>query len=221
MSDIITVKNISKSYGKVNAVKNVSLEVNNGEFLAIQGQSGSGKTTLLNLMTGLEKPSDGEVIVNGKLLNNMSEDELALFRRHNVGIVFQFFNLIPTLNVIENIALPLFPEKMGKKEMFSRAEKVAGVVGLSHRLTHYPNELSGGEQQRVAIARALINEPGIVFADEPTGNLDSKSGKKIIELLKDLNKKQNLTIIMITHDDAMARESGRTIKMSDGAIKNE
>ncbi len=221
MSDIVTVKNISKSYGKVNAVKNVSLDVNHGEFLAIQGQSGSGKTTLLNLMTGLEKPSDGEVIVNGKLLNNMSEDELALFRRHNVGIVFQFFNLIPTLNVIENIALPLFPEKMGKKEMFSRAEKVAGVVGLSHRLAHYPNELSGGEQQRVAIARALINEPRIVFADEPTGNLDSKSGKMIIELLKDLNKKQNLTIIMITHDDAMARESGRMIRMSDGAIKNE
>ena len=206
MSDIVTIKNISKSYGKVNAVKNVSLDVNNGEFLAIQGQSGSGKTTLLNLMTGLEKPSDGEVIVNGKLLNNMSEDELALFRRHNVGIVFQFFNLIPTLNVIENIALPLFPEKMGKKEMFSRAKKVAEVVGLSHRLTHYPNELSGGEQQRVAIARSLINEPRIVFADEPTGNLDAKSGKMIIELLKDLNKKQNLTIIMITHDDAMARD---------------
>jgi len=220
MNDIVTVKNLSKSFGTVQAVRNVSFNVRPGEFLIIQGHSGSGKTTLLNLVAGLEKATSGEVNIVEKCITAMGEDQMALFRRYNVGIVFQFFNLIPTLNALENIALPLFPEKLNRKEMFERSRRAASQVGLDSRLTHYPGELSGGEQQRVAIARALINNPKVVFADEPTGNLDSDTGKKIIELLRDLNRKRGLTVIMITHDDSVATESDRVIRMKDGAIVN-
>jgi len=221
MNDIIIVRNLSKTLGRVKAVDNVFLTVGDGEFLAIQGPSGSGKTTLLNLLTGLEKADDGKIIFDGENITSMDEDKLALFRREHVGIVFQFFNLIPTLNVIENIALPLFPVRMGKKGMFERAKIAAENVGLSHRLEHYPNELSGGEQQRVAIARALINDPEVIFADEPTGNLDGKTGTKILELLKDLNRSRHLTIVMATHDDSIAKESHRIVKLRDGMISNE
>jgi putative ABC transport system ATP-binding protein len=218
MNRIIFVKNLTKTLGKVKAVNNVSFEVKRKEFLVIQGHSGSGKTTLLGLLSGLEKPDNGEIIFDGKNITSMNEEELALFRRGNIGIVFQFFNLIPTLNVIENVALPLFPEKMDKREMLLRAKNVADSVGLGHRFGHYPNELSGGEQQRVAIARALMNTPKVIFADEPTGNLDTKTGMKIIELLKSLNKEQHLTVVMVTHDDKTAKESDRVIKIKDGAI---
>jgi putative ABC transport system ATP-binding protein len=221
MSDLITVKNVSKTFVKARAVSNVSLTVKDGELLAIQGASGSGKTTLLNLLTGLEQADEGEILFDGENITSMNEDQLALFRRGHVGIVFQFFNLIPTLNVVENIALPLFPVRMARDDMLNRGKVSAEKVGLSHRLDHYPNELSGGEQQRVAIARALIVDPKVIFADEPTGNLDEKTGGMIFELLKNLNKNRDLTIVMATHDQSIAAASHRIIKLRDGMINNE
>ncbi|OGO15727.1 MAG: hypothetical protein A2Z02_05430, partial [Chloroflexi bacterium RBG_16_48_7] len=218
MNKIVTVNRLSKTLGSVRAVNNVSFDIAKGEFVAIQGPSGSGKTTLLGLLAGLEKPDDGSVLVADKELTAMTEDELALFRRYNIGFVFQAFNLIPTLNVIENIALPLFPEPIGKKEMFRRAQKTAKDVGLSERIKHYPNQLSGGEQQRVAIARSLINDPKVIFADEPTGNLDSKTGEQIIALLRKLNTETNQTFVLVTHDDKIAKESNRIIRLVDGII---
>lgn len=218
MNKILVVEGLSKTFGNVEAVKNVSFEVNEKDFLAIKGHSGSGKSTLLGLLSGLEKADGGSIELNGKDILSKNEDELALFRRNNVGIVFQLFNLIPTLNVVENIALPLFPEKIQKKEIFERARKTAESVGLSHRLNHYPGQLSGGEQQRVAIARAIINNPKILFADEPTGNLDTNTGKNILELLKRLNKEQNLTIVLVTHDDSIAKEADKIIELKDGEI---
>jgi putative ABC transport system ATP-binding protein len=221
MSEIIVARNLSKTLGNVKAVNAVSLDVRKGEFLAIQGSSGSGKTTLLSLLSGLDGADAGEIEFGGEDITSLSEDELALFRRKNVGIVFQYYNLIPTLNVLENIALPLFPESDNKKEMFDRAKVAADSVGLSHRLNHYPNELSGGEQQRVAIARALINEPEVIFADEPTGNLDTETGRKMMDLLKSLNKEKGLTIVMVTHDDGLAKEADKLIKIKDGVVTNE
>lgn len=219
MNKILIVKNLCKNFGNIKAVNNISFEVKEKELIAIKGHSGSGKSTLLGLLAGLDKSDSGSITLNGKDMTSINEDELALFRRNNVGIVFQFFNLIPTLNVVENIALPLFPEKISKKEMLERAKAVAESVGLSHRLNHYPNELSGGEQQRVAIGRALVNNPKIIFADEPTGNLDSATGEKIIELLKKLNKEKGLTIVLVTHDDAIANKSDRIIELKDGEVK--
>jgi len=221
MSNIMIIKNLSKTFRKVEAVKDISFKVKEGELLSIQGHSGSGKTTLLSLLAGLEKISKGKILFNEIDLTKMSEDELALFRRDNLGIVFQSFSLIQTLNVVENIALPLFPTETTKEDMIKKAERIAEDVGLSHRLTHYPNELSGGEQQRVAIARALINNPKLIFADEPTGNLDTKTGKEIMNLLRELNKKKNLTFIIVTHDDDIAKNSDRIIKLKDGEIIND
>lgn len=221
MNKIVTVNHLTKTLGTVMAVDNVSFDIEKGEFVAIQGPSGSGKTTLLGLLAGLEKADEGTISIDGKELTVMTEDELALFRRYNVGFVFQSFNLIPTLNVVENIALPLFPERMGKKEMFERAQKTAKDVGLSERLKHYPNQLSGGEQQRVAVARSLINEPKVIFADEPTGNLDTKTGEQMIELLRKLNMETRQTFVLVTHDDKIAKESNRIIRLVDGRIINE
>jgi putative ABC transport system ATP-binding protein len=195
--------------------------VKKGDFLAIQGSSGSGKTTLLSLLSGLDRADTGEIMFGGEDITSMSEDELALFRRKNVGIVFQSYNLIPTLNVLENIALPLFPESGNKKEMFELAKAAAESVGLCHRLNHYPSELSGGEQQRVGLARAMINDPGVIFADEPTGNLDTETGRKVMDLLKSLNKEKGMTIVMVTHDDGLAKEADRLIKIKDGVVTNE
>ena len=221
MSKIITLKDVTKTLGTVRAVRGVSLEVEKGRFLAIQGPSGSGKSTLLGIIAGLEKPDEGKIMIDGQDITSMTEDQLSLFRRYNLGFIFQAFNLIPTLNAIENIALPLFPEHISKKEMLNKAQKAAEAVGLSGRLTHYPGELSGGEQQRVAVARSLINNPGVILADEPTGNLDSETGKKIIELLKKLNKEKQLTFILVTHDDKIAAESDDIIRLVDGRIINE
>ena len=221
MNEIIIANNLSKTLGDVKAVSSVSLDVKKGEFLAIQGSSGSGKTTLLSLLSGLDKADSGEIKFGGEDITSMNEDDLALFRRKNVGIVFQSYNLIPTLNVLENIALPLFPEAGSKEKMFTKAKQAAESVGLSHRLNHYPNELSGGEQQRVGLARALINEPKVIFADEPTGNLDSETGRKIVDLLKSLNKDRGLTIVMVTHDDRLANGADRLIKIEDGVVKDE
>ena len=221
MNNIVVVSRLKKTLGNIKAIDNVSFSIGKGEFLAIQGQSGSGKTTLLGLLAGLEKADEGQIVIGDKELTSMTEDELAVFRRYNIGFVFQSFNLIPTLNVVENIALPLFPEHMPRKDMLERARKTAGDVGLNERLGHYPGELSGGEQQRVAVARSLINEPGVIFADEPTGNLDSKTGEKIIELLRQLNKEKGQTFVVVTHDDRMAKGFDRIIKLMDGRIANE
>ncbi len=221
MNNIVTVNRLSKTLGNIKVIDNVSFKIETGEFLAVQGPSGSGKTTLIGLLAGLEKADEGNVVIADKELTSMTEDELAIFRRYNVGFVFQSFNLIPTLNVVENIALPLFPEHISRKDMFEQAEKVAKAVGLTERLDHYPNELSGGEQQRVAVARSLINEPKLIFADEPTGNLDSKTGQMIIELLRKLNSDRGQTVVLVTHDDRIAKESDRIIKLLDGRIAHE
>ena len=221
MSKIVTVNQLSKTLGNIRAIDNVSFDIESGEFLAVQGPSGSGKTTLLGLLAGLEKADEGSILIGDEELTSMTEDQLALFRRHNIGFVFQAFNLIPTLNTLENIALPLYPERMNRKDMLERARKVAYDVGLSERLNHYPNELSGGEQQRMAVARSLINEPKVIFADEPTGNLDSKTGEKIIELLHNLNKEKGQTFVLVTHDDKIAKESSRIIRLIDGRIEHD
>src|SRR4030042_712917 len=221
MSNIVAVNQLTKTLGNLKVIDRISFSIEKGEFLAIQGPSGSGKTTLLGLLAGLEKADEGNIVVADKDRTSMTEDELAIFRRYNVGFVFQSFNLIPTLNVVENIALPLFPEHVSRKDMFERSGKVAKAVGLTERLDHYPNELSGGEQQRVAIARSLINEPKIIFADEPTGNLDSKTGQMIIELLRKLNSDRGQTMVLVTHDDTIANESDRIIRILDGRIANE
>ena len=218
MNSIVIVEHISKTLGDIRVIDDISLDVKKGEFLAIQGPSGSGKTTLLALLAGLEKVDTGSISVGEQDLTSMSEDQLALFRRDNVGFVFQSFNLIPTLNVVENVALPLFPTRVPAREMFERATKAAIAVGLAERLKHYPNQLSGGEQQRVAVARALINNPQVIFADEPTGNLDTKTGEKIIELLRQLNREKNQTLVLVTHDDRIAGESDRIVKIVDGRI---
>jgi len=218
MNNIIQTKDLSKSFGQLRVVNGVSLEVADGEFLAIQGASGSGKSTLLGLIAGLDKPDAGSVMIDGKEMTSMGEDEQALFRRYNIGFVFQSFNLIPTLNVVENIAFPLFPERIKKSDMLERARNAACDVGLGERLKHYPNELSGGEQQRVAVARSLINDAKVILADEPTGNLDSETGAKVIELLRQLNKEKGLTLVLVTHDDKVAAQSDRVLRMKDGRI---
>lgn len=221
MNKIVMVNQLSKTLGTVRAIDNVSFDIREGEFVAIQGPSGSGKSTLLGLLAGLEEADKGNIVVADKQLTTMTEDELAIFRRYNIGFVFQAFNLIPTLNLAENIAIPLFPERIGKKEIFQRAQEIARNVGLSERLEHYPCQLSGGEQQRVAIARSLINKPKIIFADEPTGNLDTNTGAQIIDLLRKLNLETGQTFVLVTHDDKIAKESDRIIKLIDGRIINE
>src|SRR4030043_1500922 len=221
MSNIVAVNQLTKTLGNIRIIDHISFYIEKGEFLAVQGPSGSGKTPLLGLIAGLEKADDGNIVVADKELTSMTEDELAIFRRYNVGFVFQSFNLIPTLNVVENIALPLFPEHVPRKDMFERSGKVAKAVGLTERLDHYPNELSGGEQQRVAVARSLINEPKLIFADEPTGNLDSKTGQMIIELLRKLNSEKGQTFVLVTHDDKIAKESSRIIRLVDGRIEHD
>ncbi|MEJ2739774.1 MAG: ABC transporter ATP-binding protein [Dehalococcoidia bacterium] len=221
MNKIVMVDQLSKMLGTVRAIDNVSFDIREGEFVAIQGPSGSGKSTLLGLLAGLEKPDTGTITIADKQLTAMTEDELAIFRRYNIGFVFQAFNLIPTLNLAENIAIPLFPERIDRKEIFQRAREIARNVGLSERLEHYPSQLSGGEQQRVALARSLINKPKIVFADEPTGNLDTNTGTQIIELLRKLNLDTGQTFVLVTHDDRIAKESNRIIKLIDGRIKSE
>jgi predicted ABC-type transport system involved in lysophospholipase L1 biosynthesis ATPase subunit len=221
MNKIVMVDQLSKTLGTVKAIDNISFDIKEGEFIAIQGPSGSGKSTLLGLLAGLEEPDKGNIVIADKQLTTMTEDELAIFRRYNVGFVFQAFNLIPTLNLAENISIPLLPERIGKKEIFQRAQEIARNVGLSERLEHYPCQLSGGEQQRVAIARSLINKPKIVFADEPTGNLDTNTGAQIIQLLRKLNLETGQTFVLVTHDDKIAKESDRIIKLIDGRIINE
>ena len=221
--EILRVENLSKVYGKgenkVVALDNVSFSVEKGEFVAIVGASGSGKSTLLHLVGGVDRPTKGKVFIDGKNIYAMNDDKLAIFRRRQVGLIYQFYNLIPILNVEENITLPL---ELDNREVDKKTLKeLLELLGLEHRSKHLPNELSGGQQQRVSIGRALITNPAIILADEPTGNLDSKSSDEIVALLKKSNKDYNQTIIMITHNMEIAKEADRIIKIEDGRIVEE
>ncbi|HQG30825.1 MAG TPA: ABC transporter ATP-binding protein [Deltaproteobacteria bacterium] len=217
-ADILTGKGLRKKYGDLEVVKGVSVSIAAGEFVCLTGKSGSGKTTLLSLLSGLEYPTDGSVLLDGKDITIASEDELALFRRDHVGFIFQSFNLIPTLNAWENVALPLFPVKMPGDEKRKKATELLARMELTERMDHLPSALSGGEKQRVAIARALVNHPRILFADEPTGNLDSATGENIMDILKRLNKEEGVAILMVTHDEDIAKTADRVIRMRDGEI---
>ncbi|MEM5778484.1 MAG: ABC transporter ATP-binding protein [Candidatus Aenigmatarchaeota archaeon] len=220
MQNIIELRNVSKEYGKgeakVRAVCDVNLKIRKGENIAIMGPSGSGKSTLLHLIGCLDKPTRGKIFIDGKDISNLNENELARIRREKIGFIFQFFNLIPTFTALGNIELPMiFSKRPNRKE---RAKELLRLVGLEHRLYHYPSQLSGGETQRVAIARALANEPQIILADEPTGNLDSKSGKEVMELLVKLNKEKGVTLLVITHDISIAKHAEKIIRIKDGRI---
>jgi len=210
--------NLTKTYGNLDVVKGASLAVKDGEFVALVGKSGCGKTTLLSLLSGLERPSKGQVMINGREITNATEDDLALLRRDNVGFIFQSFNLIPTLSAWENVALPLFPIRMTEGERRRRATELLEKMEMGHRLEHLPSALSGGEKQRVAIARALINHPKIVFADEPIGNLDSSTGAAIMAILNRLHAEQGMTMLMVTHEPELAKTADRVIHMQDGEV---
>ena len=221
--EILKVENLTKVYGKgsteVRALDDVSFKVNKGEFVAIVGASGSGKSTLLHILGGVDRPTSGKVFINGEDIFNLNDEKLAIFRRRQVGLIYQFYNLIPILNAEENITLPLSLDnrKVDKEEL----DNLIKLLGLEKRKKHLPNELSGGQQQRVSIGRALITHPTIVLADEPTGNLDSKSSDEIVALLKKSNKDYNQTIIMITHNMEIAKVADRIIKIEDGHIVKE
>lgn len=221
--EILKVENLTKSYGKgeakVDAIKNINLSINKGEFVAIVGPSGSGKSTLLHLLGGVDKPTSGKVYINDVDIYNLKEKDLSIFRRRNVGLIYQFYNLIPVLSAKENILLPaeLDNRKIDKEYL----DDLLNTLGLKERENHLPNELSGGQQQRTSIGRALINRAAIVLADEPTGNLDSKNSKEIIELLKLSVKKYKQTLIMITHDINIALQADRVITIEDGIIKSD
>ena len=218
--EILKVENLVKTYGKgetkINAVDDISFTINKGEFVAIVGASGSGKSTLLHLIGGVDRPTSGKVYIDGKDIYALNNDNLAIFRRRQIGLIYQFYNLIPILNVEENITLPCDLDgcEIDKK----RLQEMLKTLGLENRRTHLPNQLSGGQQQRVSIGRAMINNPAIMLADEPTGNLDLKASEEIIALLKLSNKKFNQTVIIITHDLEIAKEAERVITIEDGKI---
>lgn len=219
--ELLRVEHLSKIYGagenQVKALDDVSLSVEKGEFVAIVGASGSGKSTLLHLLGGVDRPTSGKVYINGTDIFAMNDDELAIFRRRQVGIIYQFYNLIPILNVEENMAIPM--ELDGRKVEKAQMDDMLLRLGLTERRTHLPNELSGGQQQRTSIGRALITRPSIVLADEPTGNLDTKVSNEIMHLLKTSNRELNQTIIMITHNMELAKAADRTIMIEDGKIR--
>ncbi len=221
--EILKVEHLTKIYGKkeseVIALNDVSFSVCKGEFVSIVGASGSGKSTLLHLLGGVDKPTSGKVLIDGVDIYGMKEDELAIFRRRQVGLIYQFYNLIPILNVEENIKLPL--ELDGKKVNSEEVEEMLDLLGLTKRRNHLPNELSGGQQQRASIGRAMLTHPAIILADEPTGNLDSKASDEIVSLLKKSNQKYHQTIIMITHNLELARLADRMIRIEDGRIVAE
>lgn len=221
--EILKVENVCKIYGKgetkVTALDGVSFSVEKGEFVSIVGQSGSGKSTLLHIIGGVDKPTSGRIIVDGKEVLQKSQEELAIYRRRQVGLIYQFYNLIPVLNVEENIVLPLKLD--GQKINQERVNELIGVLGLTDRRKHLPKQLSGGQQQRVSIGRAMINAPALVVADEPTGNLDHQNGREIIELLKYSNKKYDQTLIVVTHDEELALQADRIIRLQDGKILSD
>ena len=218
--DILRIEHLSKIYGKgdtkVRALDDVSFTVPKGQFVAIIGPSGSGKSTLLHILGGVDTPTDGHVYVDGTDITTLDETALAIFRRRQIGLIYQFYNLIPILTVEENMTLPLLLDD--KKVDRAHFDSLVQVLGLQHRLGHLPSELSGGQQQRVSIGRALMNNPAILLADEPTGNLDSKNSKEIVELLRQFNKALNQTVIIITHDERIALDADRVIAVEDGKI---
>lgn len=220
---MIEVQNLSKEYGKdkniIKAVDNISFSVDEGEFVSIIGPSGSGKSTLLHMLGGVDNPSEGKVLIDGIDLYSLNDKEISKLRRTSIGLIYQFYNLVPYLNVYENICLPtrLDNQKVNEK----RVDEIIHFLKLEDRLNHYPNELSGGEQQRVAIGRVLLNNPRVILADEPTGNLDSKNSKEIIDLLRKANKQFKQTIILVTHDLNIAKKASRLIVLKDGQIKSD
>ncbi len=218
--EVLEVKELTKIYGsgenQVTALDHVSFQVKKGEFIAIVGASGSGKSTLMNLIGGIDRPTSGSVVIDGKKIFDMNESEMAIFRRRNIGIVYQFYNLIPNLTVDENIMLPCLLDQ--RKPDAGKLDRIVEMTGLSHRRKHLPGQLSGGQQQRVSVGRALINDPAFILADEPTGNLDSRSGREVIELLMVANRKAGQTLILITHDENIALQADRILTISDGRI---
>ena len=221
--ELLKVEHLTKEYGtgdtKVVAINDVSFSVNKGEFVAIIGPSGSGKSTLLHLLGGVDQPTSGKIYIDNTDIYGLNESKLAIFRRRQIGLIYQFYNLIPVLNVEENITLPLLLDgRKVEKEYFSQ---VISTLGLEHRLSHLPNQLSGGQQQRVSIGRAMITNPAIILADEPTGNLDRKTGDEIMELLRISNKKYHQTLIVITHDERIALQADRVIAIEDGKITRD
>ena len=217
---VLEVRELTKKYGQgeseVIALDQVSFSVERGEFVALIGASGSGKSTLMNMIGGIDHPTSGSVVIEGNVISSMNEDELAIFRRRNLGIIYQFYNLIPTLTAEENIALPWKLD--GRKENKERLAEMVHMLGLEKREKHLPGQMSGGQQQRVSIGRALINDPAFILADEPTGNLDSKTSKEILDILKFANRKYNQTILLVTHDEKIALQAGRIITIGDGKI---
>lgn len=221
--EILRVENLRKTYGNgintVNALDGVSFSVNKGEFVAIIGPSGSGKSTLLHILGGVDRPTSGKVYLDGKDVYAQNDDQLVIFRRRQVGLIYQFYNIIPVLNVVENMTLPVLMD--GQKVNEARLKELLVTLQLDGREKHLPNQLSGGQQQRVAIGRALMNAPAVVLADEPTGNLDSKNSQKIVELLKYSNKNYNQTLVIITHDENIALQADRIIAIEDGKITRD
>lgn len=220
---ILEVTNLCKTYGKgdtmVKALDNVSFSVEKGEFVAIIGPSGSGKSTLLHILGGIDVPTSGSVVINQTDISNLDETALAIFRRRQIGLIYQFYNLIPILTVQENLTLPLLLD--GRKPDKKQIDTLVKRLGLENRLDHLPNQLSGGQQQRVSIGRALVNNPALMLADEPTGNLDSENSKEIISLLRQFNKEFNQTVIIITHDEKIANSADRVITIEDGKITGD
>ncbi len=220
---MLQLENIKKSFklgkAKLDILSGIDLNIKQGEYIALMGPSGSGKSTLLGILSGIESPTSGKILVKNTDISDMHESKLAGFRNENIGIVFQSFNLIPSLTALENVMVPLYVSK-NKKDIKHRSVEILKQVGLGERLNHKPAELSGGQQQRVAIARALVTRPAILFADEPTGNLDSKTGREILDLFKDLHENLGVTLVIATHDESIAKEADRIIRIKDGVISN-
>ena len=214
-------KTYRQGESEITALAGLSLDIPKGSFAVIMGPSGSGKSTLLHLIGGLDRPTSGELLVDGRLIDQMADDQVTLFRRHKIGFVFQFFNLLPTLTAVENVALPLVLDGRSKTESNERAQTLLAKIGLEKRRDHLPEELSGGEIQRVSVARALAFNPPILLADEPTGNLDSKNGEAILALLKQINKEDGCTVVMVTHSQEAARYGDRTIFLRDGRLETK
>lgn len=210
--------NISKQYDKLQVLKNVSIEINQGEIVAIVGKSGAGKSTLLHILGTLDRPSAGQIYLDGKLVSTMSDSQLSSFRNNHIGFVFQFHHLLPEFTAVENVMMPSLIKKSSKKEAESRAKELLDYLGLGQRLTHKPSQLSGGEQQRVAVARALMNKPLVIFADEPSGNLDTQTSKELHDLFFQLNKEFNQTFVIVTHNADLSAMAHRTIQMQDGSV---
>ncbi len=221
MNELLKCVDLHKSFGRIDVVRGVNLSLQAGAFSSVMGRSGSGKTTLLHLLSALEAPTSGSITFEGREISSLNEDQLALWRREHIGLVFQAFHLIPTLSALENVAFPLYPMRVSAEERKRKARARLEQVGLGHRLEHRPSRLSGGEQQRVAIARALVNHPTLILADEPTGNLDKKSGEEILDIFCKLNREEGVAVIVVTHDSEVAAIARHTLTMIDGKLEDE